>query len=63
MANQTDTIEHEREQEAPRIQPTDRNETRKALMRLRRIGEELPPVDAAAIVREGRAAAEDRGAR
>ncbi len=63
MANQTDTIEDKREQEAPRLQPTDRNEARKALMRLRRIGEELPPVDAAAIVREGRALAEDRGAR
>lgn len=63
MANQTDTAEHEREQEAPRLQPTDRNEARKALMRLRRIGEGLPPVDAAAIVREGRALAEDRGTR
>jgi hypothetical protein len=61
MANQTNTIEHG-EQEAPRIQPTDRNEVRNALMRLRRIGEELPSVDAAAIVREGRALAEDRGA-
>ncbi len=61
MAKQTNTIERERE--ARRIQPTDRNEVRKALMRLRRVDEELPPVDAAAIVREGRALAEDRGAR
>ena len=62
MANQTNTIEHERDQGATRIQP-DRSEISKALMRLRKIVEELPPVDAAAIVREGRALAEDRGAR
>ena len=63
MAKQTDTIEHERDREATRVQAADRNEVRKALVRLRRIGEELPPVDAAAIVREGRALAEDRGPR
>ena len=63
MTNKTNTIEDEREQEATRIPQKDRNEIHKALVRLRRIGEELPPVDAAAIVREGRALAEDRGAR
>ncbi len=63
MANQTNTIEHERDHEATPIQPTDRNEIREALMRLRRIGEELPRVDAAVVVREGRALAEDRGDR
>jgi len=61
MAKQTDTIEHERDREAT-VQPNDRNEIRQALLRLRSIGEELPPVDAAAVVREGRALAEDRGA-
>ena len=63
MANQTDTIEHERDHDATNIRPVDRSEVRKALMRLRKIGEELPPVDAVAIVREGRALAEDRGPR
>lgn len=63
MANQTNTIEHERDQEPTRIHTTDRKEIREALMRLRMIGEELPPVDAAAVVREGRALAEDRGVR
>jgi hypothetical protein len=63
MGNRTDTIEPEREEEAQRTQPNDRHEARKALMRLRRIGEALPPVDAAAIVREGRDLAQDRGAR
>ena len=41
---------------------TDAEEVREALQRLRRIGETLPPVDAAALVREGRDAAE-RGRR
>ena len=63
MANQINTIEHERDQKATRIHATDRKEIREALMRLRMIGEELPPVDAAAVVREGRALAEDRGVR
>ena len=63
MANQPNTVEHEHEQDAPRIPSTDRNQALKALRRLRTIGEKLPQVDAAAIVREGRALAEDRGAR
>ncbi len=63
MANQTNTIEHERDHKTTRIHATDRKEIREALMRLRMIGEELPPVDAATVVREGRALAEDRGVR
>jgi hypothetical protein len=62
MANQPNTVDDERDQESPRSQPTDRNEARKALMRLRRIGEGLPPVDAAALVREGRVSEHNRGA-
>ena len=33
---------------------SDRDEIRQALLRLRRLGEKLPPVDAAMVVREGR---------
>lgn len=32
----------------------DRDEIRQALLRLRQLGEKLPPVDAAMVIREGR---------
>ena len=40
---------------------TDTDNVREALQRLRRLGESLPTVDAAAIVREGRDASERSG--
>jgi hypothetical protein len=62
MTNKTNTIEDKRDKKPPRVPPCDRKEVLNALTRLRRIGEQLPPVDAVAIVREGRDLA-DRGSR
>jgi len=62
MTNKTNTIEHMPDKKTPRVPPFDRKEVRDALTRLRRLGEQLPPVDAVAIVREGRDLA-DRGSR
>ncbi len=53
MAKKSDTLNHEREQkQAGRGLKLDNS--LKALRRLREIGEKLPAVDAAAVVREGR---------
>jgi hypothetical protein len=53
MAEKSDTLNQEKE---PRLaeQNPKREDALEALRRLREIGETLPPVDAAAVVREGR---------
>ncbi len=54
MSQNTDTREHERSTHpAQPCQPTP-IQVREALARLREVGENLPPVDAVAIVRESR---------
>jgi hypothetical protein len=53
MAKKSDTLNHEKEQRevAQRLR---REAALSALRRLREIGEKLPTVDAAAVIREGR---------
>jgi len=53
MAKKSDTLNHEREQRQV-AQNLKREAALEALRRLRNIGEKLPKVDAAAIIREGR---------
>ena len=53
MAKKSDTLSHEKEQKQSDQRPR-REAALKALRRLRDIGETLPAVDAAAIIREGR---------
>lgn len=57
MAEKSDTLKHEKEQIAT-DRSLKREEALAALHRLREIGEKLPAVDAAMIVREGRTLAE-----
>ena len=53
MAKKSDTLNHEKEQS--QINQSPRNQDAlEALRRLRDIGEKLPAVDAAAVIREGR---------
>lgn len=54
MAEKSDTLKTGRERETDADRSADREKAREALRRLRRLGENLPAVDAAAIVREGR---------
>ena len=54
MVEKTDTLKPEREPEHATGQPARREEAREALRQLRRIGKDLPAVDAADVVREGR---------
>ena len=56
VAKKPDTLNHEKEQRQA-AQSLKREAALKALRRLRGIGEKLPEVDAAAVVREGRDAA------
>ena len=58
MAEKTDILKPEHERDSTANQLTHRKEAREALQRLRRIGESLPAVDAAAVVRAGREASE-----
>lgn len=53
MANKADTLNHEKEQKQG-ARDLKREDALGALHRLRELGEKLPEVDAAAIVREGR---------
>jgi hypothetical protein len=53
MAKKSDTLNHEKEQREA-DQSLRRKAALNALRRLREIGEKLPTVDAAAVIREGR---------
>jgi hypothetical protein len=53
MSKKSDTLRHEKEPISTN-QSLRHKEALEALRRLREIGENLPPVDAALIVREGR---------
>ena len=53
MTDKADTLNHEKEQER-RAQDLKREASLRALRRLRDLGEKLPEVDAAALVRESR---------
>jgi len=53
MTKKSDTLNNEKEQKQEN-QSLRRKDVLKALHRLRDIGEKLPAVDAAAVVREGR---------
>ncbi len=55
MAKKSDTLNDEKERRQAEQSPR-REDALKALRRLRDIGEKLPAVDAAAVVREGREA-------
>ena len=55
MAEKSDTLKHAIQEQNESLK---REEALKALRRLREIGENLPSVDAAAVVREGRNLAE-----
>jgi hypothetical protein len=55
MVEKSDTLKREAEQLQSPMTPSERKEeSLKALQRLREIGEKLPAVDAVLIVREGR---------
>jgi hypothetical protein len=54
MANKPDAINGDQTQQLTPERTPLREEMRAALLRLRRLGENLPPIDAAAIVRESR---------
>jgi len=59
MSQDTDTLKQERgDHPAQPLAPTPA-QIREALTRLREVGEKLPPVDAVAIIREGREAAQE----
>ncbi|MDT4952562.1 MAG: hypothetical protein QOJ02_700 [Acidobacteriota bacterium] len=58
MIEKSDILNRESELQPTTDQSLRREEIRKALRRLREIGEKLPVVDAVAIVREGRDLAE-----
>lgn len=51
-------LSHTESEEKETIVATSQREAREALLRLRKLGESLPLVDAVAIVREGREIAE-----
>jgi hypothetical protein len=53
MTKKSDTLSHEKEQRQA-AQSFNREAVLNALRRLREIGEKLPTVDAAAVIREGR---------
>ena len=53
MSKKSDTLNHEKEQGKTDQSPK-REDALKALRRLRDIGEKLPTVDAAAVIRESR---------
>jgi hypothetical protein len=53
MAKKSDTLNHEKEQRQV-AQNLKREAALEALRRMRDIGEKLPEVDAAAVIREGR---------
>lgn len=57
MAEKSDVLKPEEEHRPAADAHADSQRVRAALQRLRRIGEDLPTVDAAALVREGREAA------
>ena len=57
MAKKPDTLNHEKEQRQTDQSPK-REDVLKALRCLREIGEKLPAVDAAAVIRESRDLAE-----
>ena len=57
MTKKSDTLNHEKEQRQI-DQSLRREEALKALRRLRDIGEKLPTVDAAAVIRDSRVLAE-----
>jgi hypothetical protein len=61
MAKKSDTLNHEKEQRQE-ARDLKREASLNALRRLREIGEKLPIVDAAAVIREGRELA-GRGSR
>lgn len=54
MSEKSDILRRAIELQTPDGQELRREEIRNALLRLREIGQSLPPVDAVAIVREGR---------
>jgi hypothetical protein len=54
MVEKSDTLNHQSDAQLAKDQSARSEEIRKALRRLREIGEKLPTVDAVAIVREGR---------
>jgi len=58
MVEKSDTLKRQTELQSPTDRKLGPEEIRKALRRLREIGENLPAVDAVAIVREGRDLAE-----
>ena len=53
MAKKSDTLNHEKEQSQTNQSPKN-HDALEALRRLRDIGEKLPTVDAAAVIRQGR---------
>lgn len=57
MAEKSDVVKPEEDRTSTAGERADAQKAREALQRLRRIGEDLPAVDAAAVVREGRDAA------
>jgi len=59
MSQDTDTLKQEQgDHRAQPLAPTP-DQIRDALKQLRDVGEKLPPVDAVAIIREGREAAQE----
>ena len=54
MTQSTDTREDEQEKYPTESVSPSLEEIREALVRLRQVGEKLPPVDAVAVIREGR---------
>ena len=59
MSQDTHTLEHKRDDHPAQPLPPTPAQIREALTRLREVGEKLPPVDAVAIIREGREAAQE----
>ncbi|OLE54973.1 MAG: hypothetical protein AUG51_04850 [Acidobacteria bacterium 13_1_20CM_3_53_8] len=54
MAEKSDTLKREIQKRVPARDRPNLEAALNALRRLREIGEKLPPVDAAAVIREGR---------
>jgi len=59
MSQDTDTLKQEQGDHRAQPLPPTPAQIREALTRLREVGEKLPPVDAVAIIREGREAAQE----
>ena len=58
MSNNTDSLNHTESGEQQKNIAAAQREAKEAILRLRKLGESLPLVDAVAIIREGRELAE-----